>query len=67
MARITIDAPAYITAEIERRSEGIGKRRAILEALCAAWDLSTAGIPTDQRRKGSDTYEERREYGWHNE
>ena len=65
MPRVSIVVPDYIADELDRRSEGIGKRRAILEALCLAWDLPAGNLPMDQRRKGSDAYIERDDYGWH--
>ena len=67
MPRITIDMPADMAAEVARRADGIGKRRVILEAICKAWGWPTHDLPEDQRFTGSEAYEARKGWGWHEE
>jgi len=65
MKRIVIFVPDEIAAEISRLSEGKGKRRVILEAICKAWGWSTRELPEDQRFNGTETYYGRKDDGWH--
>lgn len=65
MKRLQIDLPDKFWAEIERRADGVGKRRVVLEAMSKAWGWPTDELPMDQRRRGSERHDDRVERGWH--